>query len=228
MLRLEEDLAEWRKLHPEARRRGFGRLIRSASLFEDMVKTITGCNVTWRNTITMNRLMAEKFGEGAFPSPAELARLKPSRLKEIARVGYRAERIIGLARRFEEGSLDAAWFESAGRPTEELREGLLAIDGFGPYATANMLQLLGRYDHVPIDTETYRHYCLRYNVDRPAKPTVLDAQIRAHYDRYAPYQFLAYWFDLWRDYERRFGNAWTWDPDTAAGNFTASVLKQTS
>ncbi|QDU87629.1 hypothetical protein Pla175_09940 [Pirellulimonas nuda] len=227
MLRLDDDLSAWRRLHPKARRRGFGRLFRSASLFEDMVKTITGCNVTWRNTIVMNRLLAERFGAGAFPSPAQLARVAPERLKAEAKVGYRAERIIQLAQRFEEGSIEPGWFESPQHSTGQLREALLAIHGFGPYAAANMLQLLGRFDHVPIDTETYRHYCLQQGVERPADAAALDAQIRAHYDRYHPYQFLAYWFDLWRDYQRRFGNAWTWDPDTAAGNFTASVLNRT-
>ncbi len=226
MLRLDDDMTAWRRLHPQARRRGFGHLFRSASLFEDMVKTITGCNVTWRNTITMNRLLAEHFGAGAFPAPAQLARIKPDRLKTLAKVGYRAERIILLAQRFEEGAIDPRWFESPDRTTQELREALLALNGFGPYAAANMLQLLGRFDHVPIDTETYRHYCLQQGVERPANAALLDPKIRAYYDRYYPYQFLAYWFELWRDYERRFGNAWTWDPDTAAGNFTASVLKR--
>ena len=55
-LRVDEDLSPWFKLHPIARKRKFGRLFRSPTLFEDIVKTITGCNVTWTNTIRMNKL----------------------------------------------------------------------------------------------------------------------------------------------------------------------------
>lgn len=226
MLRLDADLDGWRRCCPAAaRRRGFGRLFRSATLFEDLVKTITGCNVTWRNTIGMNRRLVEHVGQGAFPSPAQVAALTPSRLKQRCRVGYRAERIIKLARAVQRGVLDPAWYEAPNRTTQELREALLAIDGFGPYATANALQLLGHYDHLPIDTETYRHYCHITGAPRPGNIKQLDPLIHARYDRYRPYQFLAYWFELWRDYERRYGDAWTWDPQTTGANFTAAVLK---
>lgn len=225
-LRLDHELPGWRRANPAAHRRGFGRLIRSASLFEDMVKTITGCNVTWRNTIVMNRLLVEHFGGGAFPSPERLAGADPAQVKQLARVGYRAERIVQLAQRFVDGSLRADWFESPQRTTDELREALLMIHGFGPYAAANVLQLLGRYDHLPIDTETYRHYCLHHAGEDVPRTAALDARIRAHYDRYHPYQFLAFWYELWRDYERRYGDAWTWDPATTGANFTAAVLRR--
>ncbi|MEM6798671.1 MAG: hypothetical protein AAF589_04085 [Planctomycetota bacterium] len=224
-LQLDTDLSAWRRLHPAARRRGFGRMFRSPDLWEDMVKTITGCNVTWRNTMSMNRLLVEKIGGGAFPSPAEVARLTPSRLKTRCKVGYRAGRILRLARAIESGEIDLAWFESAERSTEALHAALLELEGFGPYAAANVLTLLGRYDHLPIDTETYRHFCQLKKRPRPDNDKELDPLIRRHYGRYAPYLFLAYWFDLWRDYERRFGDAWTWDRDTTGTSFTASVLK---
>lgn len=225
MLRLEEDLAAWSRLHRAARRRGFGRAFRSPTLFEDLVKTITGCNVTWRNTMNMNRRLVERVGRGAFPSTEQLARQTPSRLKQSCRVGYRAARIIALARAFDRGQLDPDWFESPDRETAELREALLRLEGFGPYATANALQLLGRYDYLPIDTETYRHYCHVTGTERPKNDKMLDPLIHERYDRYRPYQFLAFWFEIWRDYERRYGDAWTWHPERTGANFTAAVLK---
>lgn len=225
MLRIDERLPRWPTICPAARRRRFGRLFRSPTLFEDMVKTITGCNVTWRNTIAMNRRLVAAVGGGAFPSPRQLARWTPSRLKQRCRVGYRADRIIRLARAFDRGDLRPEWFEAPDRSTDELHEALLEIEGFGPYAAANVLQLLGRYDHLPIDTETYRHFCQLEGRTRPGNDRDLDADILARYEPYRPYRFLAYWFELWRDYERRFGDAWTWDPATTGTNFTASVLK---
>ncbi|MCA9240433.1 MAG: hypothetical protein KDA37_09545 [Planctomycetales bacterium] len=225
MLRTDEDFTLWNQLNPSARRRGFARTFRSPTLFEDLVKTITGCNVTWRNTMNMNRLLVERIGKGAFPTPEQVARLTPSRLKESCRVGYRAGRIIRLARGLDRGEIDPAWFESPKRGTSELREALLELDGFGPYAAANALQLLGHYDHLPIDTETYRHFCHVTGCERPKNDKLLDPLIHQRYDHLRPYQFLAFWFEIWSDYERRYGRAWTWDPAVTGANFTASVLK---
>ncbi|MGL4514467.1 MAG: hypothetical protein ACRCT8_15370 [Lacipirellulaceae bacterium] len=225
MLRLGFDTRPWGKLAPPARRRGFGRLFRSATLWEDMVKTITSCNVGWPSTVRMSELLVERVGEGVFPSPADVARWKPDRLQRETKVGYRAARIVRLAQRFASGELDPAWFESPDRSVDELREAVLALDGFGPYATANVLQLLGRFDHLPIDTEAYRLFCKRTGVERPANPKELDALIVARYDPFRPYRFLAFWFDLWRDYEQRHGDAWTWDPDAVGRSFTAAQMK---
>jgi 3-methyladenine DNA glycosylase/8-oxoguanine DNA glycosylase len=225
MLRLGFDVRPWGKLAPVARRRGFGRLFRSATLWEDMVKTITSCNVGWPSTVRMSELLVERVGQGVFPSPSVVARWKPERLQRETRVGYRAARIVKLARRFESGELDPAWLESSERSVEDIREAVLSLDGFGPYATANVLQLLGRFDDLPIDTETYRLYCKRTGVERPPNPKALDAKIDAHYEAFRPYRFLAFWFDLWRDYESRHGDAWTWDPDSVGKSFTASQLK---
>ena len=230
MLRLDEDLRPWFAMDPAARRRRYGRLFRSPTLFEDMVKTITGCNVTWRNTMAMNRLLClwavPPEHEGGFPLPTELATLDPDDLKQRCKVGYRADRIVRLARDLTTGALDPATLEDPAVDTDTLHTRLLAIHGIGPYAAANLLQLLGRYDKLAIDTETYRHFCLTYGVKRPKNPLKLHRRIQRHYDRFAPYQFLAYWFELWRGYERRFGPAITWDPIEHGPNFTAAYLNR--
>lgn len=240
MLRLSEDLTGWRKVRTEeARRRGFGRMFRSPSLFEDMVKTITGCNVAWRNTIAMNRLLCQHFGEAtrdnhgqeqqgdnAFPAPTRLADTTPQELNDLARVGYRAERILRLARDFAEGRLDPAWFEDPDRSTDELHDAISSLHGFGPYATANVLMLLGRYDRLAIDTETYRHFEQVHGLPRGDDPKKNHDRIEKHYRRFAPYEFLAYWFELWREYEKRFSDARNWGREEHAPNFTAFTMQQ--
>ena len=225
MFHVDRDLAAWFRRSPAAAGRGFGRLFRSPTLFEDMVKTITNCNVGWPSTIKMNHLMVERVGEGAFPSPDRLARWAPARLQRVCRVGYRAKRIVGLARRFDRGEIDPEWYESPERSTDELREAILRFDGFGPYAAANVLQLLGRYDHLPIDTESYRLYCKQTGRPRPKNAKLLDPLIEARYKRFGKHRFIAYWFDLWRDYESQRGIAWTWQPREIGGRFTAASLE---
>lgn len=224
MLRIDKDLRQWRRLHPAAARRGFGRMSRSPTLFEDMVKTITNCNVGWPSTVRMNRLLVERVGGGAFPTTDQVAAMTPSRLQKRCGVGYRAKRIVGLARRFRSGELEPAWFESPERSPEELREALLSLDGFGPYATANVMQLLGHEDELPIDTESYRLYCKATGTPRPRDAKQLDAAIYERYAPYRPYRFLAYWFELWRDYEAQRGDAWRWDPARVGSSFTVSQL----
>ena len=224
MLRVDEDFSDWFKSHPIARKKKFGRLFCSPTLFEDIVKTITGCNVTWTNTVRMNKFLCDKVGRGAFPTPAQLAKVTPARLKADCKVGYRAERIIRLARDVESGTLDLAWFEQPQHSADDVYKALLKIYGLGPFAAANVCQLLGHYDRIAIDTETYRHFCATFGVKRPKDPSKLHPRIEKHYAQYAPYQFLAYWFELWCGYEAANGKpAPQWLPEEA-GDFTASKL----
>ncbi|XP_057986484.1 uncharacterized protein LOC131170727 [Hevea brasiliensis] len=53
MLRLSEILKDFYKKHPEAKKEEFGRLFRSATLFEDAVKCFLLCNCTWKRTLSM-------------------------------------------------------------------------------------------------------------------------------------------------------------------------------
>ena len=225
MLRLNEDLSRWHKLHREARRARFDRLFRSPTLFEDIVKTITGCNVTWPNTMRMNQLLCQHVGFGAFPTPEQLAKIRTDTLKRRCKVGYRAERIVQLARRVVRSQLDLEEFEDVTKTTDEIYDVLLEIHGIGPYAAANLCQLLGRYDRLAIDTETYRHFRQVHGLDHSGNPKSLHPRIEAHYARYAPYQFLAYWFELWGAYQDRYGNAHQWTAHDPGPNFTAANLK---
>ncbi|CAH8359745.1 unnamed protein product [Eruca vesicaria subsp. sativa] len=49
----ERDVTEFQQLHEDAKKNGFGRIFRSPSLFEDMVKSILLCNTTWERTLGM-------------------------------------------------------------------------------------------------------------------------------------------------------------------------------
>ncbi len=224
MLRLDEDFRLWYRVCPEARRAKFSRLFRSPTLFEDVVKTMTGCNVTWPNTMRMNALLCEHVGGGGFPTPRQLAGVRPDWLKRHCKIGYRAKRIVLLARDVVKGKLDLDWFEDPGHTTDEVFGGLLEIYGIGEYAAGNLCQLLGRYDRLAIDTETYRHFRQAYGLATPDNPKKLHKRIEAHYAKYAPYQFLKYWFELWRAYEARVGDARTWDADRDGASFTAANL----
>jgi 3-methyladenine DNA glycosylase/8-oxoguanine DNA glycosylase len=193
-----------------------------------MVKTITGCNVTWPNTMRMNALLCTEVGAGGFPTPGQLARVTPGWLKRHCKVGYRAGRIVGLARAVASGRLMLERFEDQARGSDQVHADLCRLPGIGPYAAANILQLLGRYDRLAIDTETYRHFRQAHGIPTPRTPAGLrrlHRRIERAYARFAPYQFLAYWFELWRGYERRAGDARDWDAAEHGATFTAAHLR---
>src|SRR5205085_11640343 len=86
---------------------------------------------------------------------------RPATLRARCRVGYRDQRIIELARLFttppSRGGLDQAWMQDPATPDDDLWNVLLELPGIGPYAAANIMQLLGRYARLPLDTESVRH-----------------------------------------------------------------------
>ena len=227
MLRLDEGFADWWAKHAEAKRRGFGRMFRSPSVFEDVVKTFTTCNVTWPNTKRMNELLVSEVGGGAFPGPARLAAVTEEELKAMAKVGYRAARMIRLAEDVLSGAVDLAGLEDPQMGDDERYKRLRAIHGLGPYGAANMCQLLGDYERVPIDSETHRHFCKKMKLARPrnaGEVRKLNAKIERHYGKWEPYQFLAYWYDLWLGYEEKLEKesaAWLHEETSV---FTASEM----
>lgn len=229
MLRLDEPaehIADFHRRDPRWKSTGRGRLFRSPTMFEDVIKTVTSCNVQWPSTITMNRRLCEVVGDaGSFPSSAKIARTRPQTLRARCRTGYRDARIIQLARLFtprgkRPAELDPDWFEDPATPDEAVRNALLDLPGIGPYAAANIMQLLGRYAHLPLDTESVRHGRTILGFDGSDKQVL--KQIDAHFEPFGPHRFRSYWFELWRFYEAKRGRADTWDRDTTGSTFTAS------
>lgn len=236
MLRLDEPaevLAGFHKLDKRWKRLGSGRLFRSPTMWEDVVKTITSCNVAWPNTMTMNARLCEVFGapvEGSgvgakglsFPTPEKIARQKPLTLRTRCRVGYRDARIVELAKMFVRGEVNPAWFEDPATPDEAVREALIELPGIGPYAAHNIMQLLGRYGHLPLDSESVRHAKTILGYKGPTRQ--LMKRLEKHYEPFGPHKFRSYWFELWDFYQAKRGKAHTWDRETTGRTFTAAML----
>jgi len=222
MLNLDDaGVAGFHRADRRWRRAGRGRLFRSPTVFEDLIKTVTSCNVAWPSTITMNRRLCEVI-EPAFPAPGQLARRRPQTLRSRCGVGYRDRRIVDLARLITSGRLDMQWLEDPATPDEDAHRALLDLPGIGPYAAGNMMQLLGRYGYLAVDTETIRHG--RAVLGFAGSDRAVEKRVRAHYDRFGAHRFRSYWFELWAHYEAKHGPAWTWEPRTTGTQFTAAKL----
>jgi 3-methyladenine DNA glycosylase/8-oxoguanine DNA glycosylase len=243
MLRLEEDsraIRDFHALDPRWKKSGRGRLMRSPTLFEDVIKTVTSCNVAWPSTVNMNLRLCAVLGRpvGAdvpglsaapthsFPGARRVARARASALRARCRVGYRDARIIEIARLFtlptQRGGIDVEWFESPATPDAAVHGALLDLPGVGPYAAANIMQLLGRYSHLPLDTEGLRHG--RKVLGYSGNDRAVMKHLRRHYEPFGAHKFRSYWFELWEHYEGKQGPSWTWERERTATAFTASKL----
>ena len=188
---------------------GAGRMIRSPTVFEEVVKTICTTNCTWSATIRMVSALVEHLGEAApgatdgpfghsFPTPEAMARKNNAFYTERVKAGYRGEYLRSLSRSVASGKLD---LESLGTatadelPDDELEATLLALPGVGPYAAAHIMMLLGRYSRLILDSWTRPKY-LRVSGAKQARDTTIERRFR----RYGPYAGLAFWLYLTRDW----------------------------
>lgn len=182
-------------------KKAYGRVLRSSTFFDDVVKTILTTNTLWGATKRMNLNLIASFGDPlpggdkkAFPTPASIAAGSPEMLKEKVRVGYRAESIHELAVRVESGELDIESFKESSLPTPELRKELLKIRGVGPYAAANLLLILGRGDFIPVDSWALKLVSHEWYDGEPVTPK----QVEAHFEGWGEFKGLAYWFWDWK------------------------------
>jgi 3-methyladenine DNA glycosylase/8-oxoguanine DNA glycosylase len=181
--------------------RGLGRMLRSSNLFEDIVKVICTTNIQWGGTKRMVAALVEQFGEPfkadtslkAFPTAEAISSVDADEFARRVSMGYRAPYIHELARRIVTNDLILSRLEDPSMPTAVLKKELLAIKGIGGYAAASLLMLLGRYGELPIDSVCRDFVKKRYFNGRDPS----DGEIRAIYEDWDEWKFLAYWFDLW-------------------------------
>jgi 3-methyladenine DNA glycosylase/8-oxoguanine DNA glycosylase len=184
---------------------GAGRMFRSPTVFEDVVKTICTTNTTWSATERMVGALVARLGEEsvggfgrAFPTPAGMAAAPEAFYRNVVRAGYRGAYLKTLATAVAAGSLDLEELRAAGPdelPDEEIGARLLALPGVGPYAAAHVMMLLGRHSRLILDSWTRPKYA-RLNGGRKAT----DGQIERRFKRYGPHAGLAFWLYLTRDW----------------------------
>jgi len=181
---------------------GAGRLLRSPTVFEDLVKMICTTNCSWALTEKMVTGLVEKAGREtadgrkSFPPAAVLAEKPLSFFVNEIRAGYRAEYLKELVGRVASGELDVeAWLKSE-LPTAELVKEIKGVKGVGNYAAENLLKLLGRYDGLALDSWTRAKF---FQVRNNGRKTT-DKRIARYYSRFNEWRGLALWCDVTRDW----------------------------
>jgi 3-methyladenine DNA glycosylase/8-oxoguanine DNA glycosylase len=208
MLRLDDDMGSFYRSVAEDSdfnwipAQGAGRMLRSPTVFEDLVKMICTTNCSWALTEKMVTGLVENLGRESndgyrtFPTPEAMALMPLQFYVNEVRAGYRSAYLKELADRVAAGELDVESWLSSSLPTAELIKEMRDVKGVGPYAAENLLKLIGRYDGLALDSWTRAKFFTVRNNGRKAT----DKKIARYYSRFNEWRGLALWCDMTRDW----------------------------
>jgi 3-methyladenine DNA glycosylase/8-oxoguanine DNA glycosylase len=188
---------------------GAGRMLRSPTVWEDVIKTLCTTNCSWGLTRTMVQALVTNLGEpalgvsdplaSAFPTPEVVAGRDERFYREVVRSGYRAPHFVALGNAVASGALDLESLGAAPRDEvtdEEVERELLALPGIGPYAAAHIMMTLGRNSNLILDSWTRPTYSRLSGARR--QPS--DAQIARRFRPYGRDAGLAFWLFVTQDW----------------------------
>jgi 3-methyladenine DNA glycosylase/8-oxoguanine DNA glycosylase len=207
MLQLDTDLTDFYK-HANTQERSWiverkmGRLLRSQTVFEDLIKLILTTNCSWALTRKMTEAMARHLGTRVrndltlFPNAEALASKNEAFYRKKIRCGYRSAYLPTIARMVLGGKVRPERWRSNEISTEEIRKEILSIPGAGPYVAENLLRLLGKHDHLGLDRWARGKLKNLWNARR--QPS--DRQIRRRYHLHGRFRGLVLWCDLTQEW----------------------------
>ena len=134
---------------------GGGRILRCSTFYEDFVKTVLTVNTSWSGTCRMTAALVAEPGGGVFPEPAAIIEYGEERLRQAAKLGFRAPVVAAATQRLlDEGVIDA---EGNGDAVRLDHDFLVSLKGIGPYAAAHCRMLLQDFSRIPIDSVVVAH-----------------------------------------------------------------------
>jgi 3-methyladenine DNA glycosylase/8-oxoguanine DNA glycosylase len=217
MFRLDDDLQLFYQLMSAdtefawIAEQGAGRLLRSPTVYEDLVKMICTTNCSWALTEKMVTALVNELGtksddgRKSFPTAEVMAQQSTAFYRDKIRSGYRAPYLKELAQRVASGELDVEGWgcsptlkegvtPAEHKSTEELLKEMKSVKGVGNYAAENLLKLIGRYDGLALDSWTRAQFARIRNHGRAAS----DKKIGRYYARFNTWRGLALWCDMTR------------------------------
>ena len=208
MFRLDDDLQDFYRAmsaDPDFEwiaREGAGRLLRSPTVFEDLVKMICTTNCSWALTEKMVNGLVDELGlesndgRKSFPAAAVMAWQSEKFYRDRIRAGYRAPYLKELAQRVATGELDVeSWLTADGSHSDLMNE-VKSVKGVGNYAAENLLKLIGRYEGLALDSWTRAHFAKVHHHGRVAT----DKTILRFYSRFDSWRGLALLCDMTREW----------------------------
>ena len=182
---------------------GADRLLRSPTVWEDLVKSICTTNCSWALTRKMVENLVERLGtptgdgeRKTFPAPEKMASRGVEFYRDEIRAGYRSAYFAELAERVAAGELDVESWATNELSTTELKKQMKRVKGVGDYAAENLLKLLGRYDGLALDSWLRMRFAQTHNKSESCS----DKIIHAHYERFGEWRGLAIWCDMTKNW----------------------------
>lgn len=202
ILGLKEDTAELfdiarriGRLYPELMKKGAGRLLRGATLWEDAAKTLFTTNCSWALTQKMcEKICSSEFtipspsGRYPFPHSTSLAEESPDSLKRKMPIGYRAEYLKLLSTAFTQNSM-LTMLEVNSLPYDSAYKIVGELKGFGRYASSHLLILAGYYERIPVDSEVLNY--IKKNISAREAERYVDRR----YARWGRYRWWGFKFE---------------------------------
>ena len=173
-----------------------GRLFRCNTLWEDMVKMLCTTNCTWNLTRIMVGNLVDIVGNGIFPSPDKVAEKSEEFLRQKIKMGYRAPYLLDLSRNIVAEKIKLEQFENWSQDTPALYKELKHIRGFGHYAVAGLLKLLGHYTLIGSDSWSRKKFAGMYGYDN----NCTEEEIYRHYQDKGQWAGLFFWMDVTKDW----------------------------
>jgi 3-methyladenine DNA glycosylase/8-oxoguanine DNA glycosylase len=156
---------------------GGGRLLRCSTFYEDFIKTLLTINTSWSGTCRMSAALVAEPGGGAFPMPEAVIDYGEERLRQIAKLGFRAPTAVDATRRMlDDGVIDS---EGHGREERLDHDYLVSLKGIGPYAAAHCRMLLHDFSRIPVDSVVVAHLRERHDTS-PAEFIAARAECGAY------------------------------------------------
>lgn len=204
-LELARDLHEFHELcrdDPGLRRLadlGAGRLLRCPTLWEELAKAICIGEAGWSDAPEAVAALAGlgPAAEGAerlhaWPRPARVLEAGPAELRAATGLDDAPDRVVELARRVEEGSLEVEAAEAGLLDGPELRRLFRSVAGVEDAAADRLLVLYGITDRIPLDPASVAFIRDRHFGGRTPTRT----EIEERYGRYGRWKGLAFWFEV--------------------------------
>jgi N-glycosylase/DNA lyase len=103
----------------------------------------------------MSAALVAEPGAGAFPLPQAVIEYGEERLRQVAKLGFRAPTAVAATERMlADGVIDA---KGHGDPDRLDHDYLLSLKGIGPYAAAHCRMLLHDFSRIPVDSVVVAH-----------------------------------------------------------------------
>lgn len=199
IFRLDEDFAEFYEIANRSKdfswliEKGAGRMLRCATIWEDMVKMLCTTNCTWRLTQIMTENLFHILGKSkTFPSAEIIAARDEDFLRNEIKMGYRAPYLLQFSQEVASGKLNLQTFENWDGNSISLYKEIRKIKGFGDYAVSSMMKLLGRYDFMGFDSWNRKQF---FNKHKNGKHCP-DEEITKFYKKFDKWAGLFFWLDV--------------------------------